>query len=83
MKRLWKWLTDTMEPTTVPQCSSCAALAARLDTLEKAFAEEQKSNAELIGDLQEKLGTQQHRRSSGRPWPVLQKVAEMGAKAQR
>jgi hypothetical protein len=81
MKRLLRGLFD-YEPKIV-ECSICVDTQERLDTLEKAFVSEQKSNAELIQELQEKLGTSQHRRSSGRPFAVLQKIAEAGARVQR
>ena len=62
-----------------------AACIDRMDTLERAFVSQEQAHNEAIRELQERLELPKRSKPSGRPFSVLQKIAEAGerAKAQK
>ncbi len=56
---------------------------ARIGELEKELSKQEQAHSAEIAELRERLDMPAKRKPSGRPFSVLQKVAAMGAEAQR
>ncbi len=55
----------------------------RIGELEKELSKQEQAHSAEIAELRERLDMPAKRKPSGRPFSVLQKVAAMGAEAQR
>ncbi len=55
----------------------------RIGELEKELSKQESAHAAEVNELRERLDMPAKRKPSGRPFSVLQKVAAMGAEAQR
>lgn len=57
--------------------------AARFDVLDQAIAANEAARVADMSEIRERLEMPAKKKSSGRPFAVLAKVAELGARAQR
>lgn len=58
-----------------------AGCLTRMDTLERAFMEQEKAHSDALRELQEGLDSRKRRAPSGRPFSVLRGIAEAGERA--